>query len=129
MSNPMVILFVESQSRSREFYQKLLQVEPSMDVDGMTMFTIDETFTFGLMPEANISKILGKEVPNPSEGNGIPRCELYLFVQDPDAYMQRLIRAGGTRISELQERPWGDKVAYGADSDGHIVALAMNKKA
>ncbi|MCK5152277.1 MAG: hypothetical protein KAQ65_10560 [Candidatus Thorarchaeota archaeon] len=124
MSDPMFILFVESQERSREFYKSVLQSEPTLDVEGMTMFEIAGKISMGLMPETNISKILGTEVPNPSQGNGIPRCEIYLFVDNPDARLQDIEAAGGTRISKMSERSWGDSVAYGMDPDGHIIALA-----
>ncbi len=127
MAAPMFILFVESQERSREFYRSVLQLEPSMDVDGMTMFNITDSFSIGLMPELNISRILGSEVPNPSQGNGIPRCEVYLFVDDPNERLEILVSAGGKRISEVTERSWGDDVAYGLDPDGHVIALAKLK--
>ena len=129
MPNPMFILFVESQERSREFYRSVLQLEPSMDVDGMTMFNITDSFSIGLMPELNISRILGSEIPNPSEGNGIPRCELYLFVDNPNERLEILVSAGGKRISEMTARSWGDDVAYGLDPDGHVIALAKLKEA
>ncbi len=128
MAAPMFILFVESQERSREFYRSVLQLEPSIDVDGMTMFNITDSFSIGLMPELNISRILGSEVPNPSQGNGIPRCELYLFVDDPNERLEILVSDGGKRISEMTERSWGDDVAYGLDPDGHVIALAKSMK-
>ncbi|MDF1541189.1 MAG: hypothetical protein P1Q69_19985 [Candidatus Thorarchaeota archaeon] len=128
MANPMFILFVESQKRSREFYKSVLQSEPTLDVEGMTMFDIAEKISLGLMPEPNISSILGSGVPNPSQGNGIPRCEVYLFVENPDARLQDVMDAGGTIISNMSERSWGDSVAYGMDPDGHIIALAKQKE-
>ncbi|MHA1569479.1 MAG: VOC family protein, partial [Alphaproteobacteria bacterium] len=62
--------------------------------------------------------------PPASTGNGIPRCELYLFVENPTKSHEALVAAGGTAISEAQKRPWGDLVAYGADPDGHVLAFA-----
>ncbi len=126
MPNPMFILFVESQERSREFYKSVLQSEPTLDVEGMTMFDIAEKISLGLMPEPNISSILGSGAPNPSQGNGIPRCEIYLFVEDPDAHLQDIEDSGGRMISMMSERSWGDYVAYGMDPDGHIIALAKS---
>ena len=129
MPDPMFILFVESQERSRDFYRAVLQQEPSIDVDGMTMFDFSDSFSIGLMPEVNMSRILGAEVPNPSQGNGIPRCEVYLFVDNPNERLEILVSDGGRKISEMVERSWGDEVAYGLDPDGHVVALAKSKKA
>jgi predicted enzyme related to lactoylglutathione lyase len=90
------------------------------------MFSIAGKFSIGLMPEENIHKILGDHVPHPSQGNGIPRCELYLFVESPDSRLMDVADAGGSVISEMSERSWGDSVAYGMDPDGHIIALAKS---
>ncbi len=123
----MIIFFVESQERSREFYRTFLQKEPSVDVEGMTMFEIDNSFVLGLMPETGIAKILGESVPHPSRGNGIPRCELYLFVKNLERAIERLVQAGGRLVSNVVERDWGDRVAYGTDLDRHVIALAQKK--
>ena len=118
------ILYVADQKRSREFYKHLLKLNPSLDEPGMTEFTLADGSSFGLMPEKNIASILGDGVPHPASGNGIPRCELYLRVENPKVHLSRALSAGARLLSPLEPRGWGDEAAYLADPDGHIIALA-----
>ncbi|MRR09487.1 glyoxalase [bacterium] len=123
MTQPLFVLYVADQARSREFYRKVLALEPALDVPGMTEFDLGGC-TLGLMPEKGIAKILGHAVPDPASGGGIPRCELYLTVAAPQAYCDRALAAGAKLVSPLSQRGWGDHVVYLADPDGHIVAFA-----
>ena len=53
-----------------------------------------------------------------------PRHELFVYVDDVDATVERL-RAEGIRVlREAAEMPWGERVAYVADPDGNVVSLA-----
>ncbi len=38
--------------------------------------------------------------------------------------MERVRAAGGREVSPLASRPWGDRAAYFADPDGHVLAVA-----
>lgn len=118
------ILYVADQKRSREFYQHLLKLNPSLDEPGMTEFTIPGKGKIGLMPEKGIARILGESAPHPAGGRGIPRCEIYLRVDNPKLYINRALSAGARLLSPLQPRGWGDEAAYLADPDGHVIALA-----
>jgi predicted enzyme related to lactoylglutathione lyase len=121
------ILYVSDQSKSTDFYTNLFQISPGLDVPGMTEFKINEFTKLGLMPETGISKIICPRMPNPKEGNGIPRCELYLTVKNSLEYLNRGIEFGGIMVSKLEDRDWGDKVGYLADIDGHIIAFAEKR--
>lgn len=118
------ILYVANQEKSKIFYSMVLDKKPSLDVPGMTEFLLDEKTKLGLMPESGINKILLGKTPNPSGGNGIPRCELYIKSDNLNIYYKNAINAGAKIISETTPRDWGDKVAYVADPDGHIIAFA-----
>ncbi|MEO8230873.1 MAG: hypothetical protein ABI638_01230 [Ignavibacteriota bacterium] len=118
------ILYVANQEKSKNFYKQLLQIEPGLDVPGITEFDLNNSTKLGLMPEDGIAKILSDKTRNPNTGNGIPRCELYLKVKNADEYLQRGINLGGKKISKLQLRDWGDNVGYISDLDGHIIAFA-----
>ncbi len=124
MTTAEFILYVRDQEKSREFYEKLFQCEPCLHVPGMTEFRLFENVKLGLMPESGIAKIIDGKMPAPEKGNGIPRCELYLKVQNAQKYIERGVAAGGKEISEFQERDWGDKAGYIADLDGHVLAFA-----
>jgi uncharacterized glyoxalase superfamily protein PhnB len=118
------IFYVSNQEKSKVFYEEVLGYQPQLDVPGMTEFLLSDNVTLGLMPEEGIMRVLDNKIPNPALAKGIPRSELYLFVDEPEEYYERLIATGGTGISKLELRNWGDYVAYGSDLDGNILAFA-----
>lgn len=118
------ILYVSDQARSRVFYEKVLGQSPSLDVPGMTEFDLGGRCKLGLMPENGIAKIVTPAMRHPKEGAGIPRCELYLVVEQAKAYCDRAILAGAVEVSPLMPRDWGDTAGYFADLDGHVIAFA-----
>lgn len=123
-----IILYVADQQKSRDFYSIILNKKPSLDVPGMTEFTLTESLKLGLMPENGIAKILSDKTPHPSSGNGIPRCELYILIDNLEETYNQAVKAGAKEISSIQDRDWGDRVGYLADFDGHIIAFAKRLK-
>ncbi|MBI9033981.1 MAG: lactoylglutathione lyase [Bacteroidales bacterium] len=121
----LIILYCRDQQISRDFYSIVLDQCAVLDVPGMTEFQLTETVKLGLMPESGIKKILEDKTPDPASGNGIPRCELYMYTEHPEEVIERALRAGAKLISEIQPRNWGDSVGYLADPDGHVVAVAV----
>lgn len=119
-----IILYVTNQELSADFYAAVLHQSPTLHVPGMTEFAVTESVKLGLMPNAGIAKILGNKTPNPETGTGIPRCELYLMVQNLEEEFNNALLAGAKLISAIAERNWGDRVGYLADPDGHVIALA-----
>lgn len=118
------ILYVSNQEKSTKFYETILRQNPSLDVPGMTEFTINEFVKIGLMPNEGIAKIITPILPHPTSGNGIPRCELYLQVENLETIFEEAKRAGAIEISPIALRDWGDTVGYVADFDGHVIAFA-----
>ncbi len=121
------ILYVGNQPKSSAFYRNALDQEPTLDVDGMTEFTLNDGAVLGLMPEAGISRLLGEIIKDPKDGHDIPRAELYLLVDEPQSYYERALANGARALSPLQKRDWGDWVAYCEDLDGHILAFAKRE--
>lgn len=120
-----IILYVQDQEQSAIFYEKLLRQKPSLHVPGMTEFTLNDFCKLGLMPNTGISKIISPILPQPETGIGIPRCELYLKVNDVHAAFEHALNCGAQLISPVQERNWGDTACYFADADGHVIAFAQ----
>ncbi len=120
----MIILFVSDQKRSKHFYRAILSMDATLDVPGMTEFSLSPETSLGLMPGENIVKILENSVPDPKEAHGVPRCELYLFVANPSESLRFLENNGGKIVSRVALRSWGDIVGYGLDPDGHLIAFA-----
>lgn len=118
------ILYVADQNISKEFYKNLFQSDPVLDVPGMTEFQLADNCKLGLMPNAGIAKIITPALPHPDKANGIPRCELYLYVDKIDE-LWNTINASSTKVVDpLAARDWGDKVFYIADPDAHVIAFA-----
>ncbi|ESU18511.1 lactoylglutathione lyase-like lyase [Flavobacterium cauense R2A-7] len=118
------ILYVANQEVSSRFYEVLFKTKPTLEVPGMTEFTISESLKIGLMPNNGIAKIITPTTVHPEKGNGIPRCELYFYVENIELEYQNALQAGAKIISGIEDRNWGDRVCYFADSDGHIIAFA-----
>ncbi len=118
------VLYVADQEKSKYFYEQLLGINPCLDVPGMTEFELTATTKLGIMPENGIARILSPKMPHPKNGNGIPRCEVYLKVEKAEEFIKKGIELGGKMISELEHRDWGDKVGYISDPDGHVIAFA-----
>ncbi len=118
------ILYVNDQQASTEFYTKLFRQKPDLFVLGMSEFRMAENFKLGLMPNKGIAKILSDNMPHPGQGNGIPRCELYLYVDNIAFEFENAMNIGAKLVSGIEDRDWGDKACYFADIDGHIIAFA-----
>jgi len=119
-----IILYVKDQKRSARFYGAVLNCEPTLDVPGMTEFQINVGCVLGLMPEAGIRRLLGKNLPDPARAYGVPRAEVYLRVSDARQYFIRALEMGAKELSGLEKRDWGDVAGYCLDPDGHVLAFA-----
>lgn len=118
------ILYVSDQNAAAGFWRRVLGVEPSLHVPGMTEFALGPDAVLGLMPSAGIRRLLGDAIPDPERTAGVPRAEIYLIVDDPAAYHARALAAGARELSALSMRNWGQVVAYSLDADGHVIAFA-----
>jgi len=119
-----IILYVSSQEKSKQFYSEILKQSPSLDVPGMTEFTLANNLKLGLMPNDGIAKIVTPVLPDPTSGNGIPRCELYLLVDNLEEIFELAVQLGAKKVSDISVRDWGDRVGYMSDFDGHVIAFA-----
>jgi catechol 2,3-dioxygenase-like lactoylglutathione lyase family enzyme len=118
------IIYVASQQRSTDFYTMLLATQPTLQVPGMTEFELSPTLKLGIMPEQGIAKIIAEKTQHPANGNGIPRCEIYLLLDDLQPYYDRAKELGAVLVSDTAHRDWGHKACYFSDPDGHILAFA-----
>jgi catechol 2,3-dioxygenase-like lactoylglutathione lyase family enzyme len=119
-----IVLYVGDQRRSTDFYKNVLEIEPSLDVPGMTEFELLNGTIIGLMPEEGIKRLLGEKIEIPRKADNAPRAELYLIADDPQKYFEKALLYGGRELSRLQPRDWGDETAYCSDPDGYIIAFA-----
>ncbi|MCC6815858.1 MAG: lactoylglutathione lyase [Saprospiraceae bacterium] len=123
-----IILFVNDQDTSYQFYKKVFRKEADLNVPGMTEFNLSDNCKVGLMSTRNIEKILEARSPHPDKGNGVPRCELYFYVDNIQVEFDNAKKIGAKLLSPIKERDWGDKACYFSDPDGHIIAFAEKIK-
>lgn len=114
-----IMLYVADQNKSQEFYKIILQKKPDHDVPGMTDFVLGDNLKLELMPENGIAKILLNKTPLPNAGNGIPRCKLYLLVDNINESFELAKKLGAKEISKIKERDWGDSVGNVSDFGGN----------
>lgn len=119
-----IILYVKDQALSADFYAFVLDMQPSLNVPGMTEFKLSETCVLGLMPEDGIKRLLGSNLPDPATAGGVPRAEVYMIIKDARSYHARALQKGAIELSGLALRNWGQVVAYSLDRDGHVLAFA-----
>lgn len=116
-----MILYVRDQAKSSAFYRQALGLTPTLEVEGMTEFNLNDGMVLGLMPETGVKRLLGDAINDLALG---ARAELYLLVEEPQIYFQRALDAGAKTLNPLAVRDWGDTVAYCEDLDGYILAFA-----
>jgi uncharacterized protein len=118
------ILYVADQRAAAAFWAAALDADPTLDVPGMTEFPLGAGCVLGLMPAAGIRRLLGGALPDPASAAGVPRAELYLRVDDPEACHRRALAHGARELSPVEPRGWGDRAGYVLDPDGHVLAFA-----
>jgi uncharacterized protein len=123
LTRTQLILYVENQERSKDFYTRVLGSEPLLHVPGMTEFQLQEGCVLGLMPESGIKRLLDR-LPDPALARGIPRSELYLRRTDARLLLERALANGASELSSFALRDWGEQVGYCLDPDGHVLAFA-----
>jgi uncharacterized protein len=116
------ILYVSDQAASTLFYSAVLGAGPTLDVPGMTEFTIEAGCILGLMPRDGAARLFGPKVQLSSAGAS--GGEVYLLVEGPLEYHRRAIAAGAVEVSALGAREWGHEAAYSLDPDGYVLAFA-----
>lgn len=127
MKTACFIFYVRDQELAARFYQAALAARPRLHVPGMTEFELPGGAVLGLMPEAGIRRLLGPALPDPSGAAGAPRAELYLVVDEPEAYMRQARSAGARMLSPVLARDWGHEAGYVLDPDGHVLAFARDR--
>jgi len=116
------IFYVSDQKKSASYYQEIFGAEPILDVPGITEFRLHEGSVLAVMPVESAKRLIGAELfPSISD---VPKAELYLIVDDPEAHHARALGRGAREVSPMQLRDWGHRAAYSVDPDGHVLAFA-----
>jgi predicted enzyme related to lactoylglutathione lyase len=114
----LLILAVADLERAVTFYRAALGLTPSV---GSPAY-VEMAEGIGLYQRDGFARNIGE---SPAAVVGISGTELYFRVADVDTASRRITAAGGRLLSPASSRPWGEIVAYHADPDGNVIAIAQ----
>jgi predicted enzyme related to lactoylglutathione lyase len=121
----LVIIAVDDRARSVAFYQLAFGWPLAVDAPTYAELALPAGMRLGIYDRQGFGKNIG-EVPRPA--HGVTGTELYLHVDDLDAANARVLRAGARVLDPARPRDWGETVAYFADPDGNVIALARHDR-
>lgn len=118
-----LILAVDDLARAVAFYRRAFGFVPTVEAPVYVELATGEGATaLGLYAREGYARNVGE---TPGRVSGVSPTELYFRVPDLDATVARLREAGARALSPAADRPWGERVAYFADPDGNVVAVAQ----
>lgn len=119
----LTILAVDDVARSAAFYEAVLGWPRSADVPVYVEFSGADGTRIGVYQRAGFGVNIG-QIPGEVPAGDVRPVEIYLHTDDLDGASARIAAAGGRLLSARAPRPWGEEVAYFADPDGNVVAIA-----
>jgi len=117
-----VTLFVRDPQRSKEFYNRVFELEPVFEDDKSVAFKLDNLFLNLLKRGVATNELLGP-VPEAEPGASF---ELTIWVDDADAACAELEKRTVTIVNGPADRPWGMRSAAFLDPDGYVWEVAAN---
>ena len=121
----LTILYVADLGKAVELFDTAFGFDKSVSVPEYVEYRVNAGACIGLMPQGNTKHFLGAQRGAKMPVDGCPRGEVYLLVNDLDAAVERLLRAGAECTSPLADRDWGDRAAYFLIPDGYVIAVAQ----
>jgi len=111
-----ITLFVEDPQRSKEFYDRVFQVDAVFEDENSVAFNFDNLFLNLLKRGSAVNELLGP-VPVAEPGASF---ELTIWVEDADTVSAELAQRGVSVIGGPLDRPWGMRSAAFLDPDGYV---------
>lgn len=121
----LTILAVSDLERAKEFYGKAFGWPLHVEVPVYAEFELPGGAGLGLYQRESFGGNTG-QVPSEVAAGGISGTELYLRTEDLPGAVERLLAAGARVLAEAEPKLWGDVVAYFADPEGNVLAVASN---
>ena len=118
-----VVLVVESLDASLTFYTGTLGLELGHRSGAYAQLATGAT-RLALYERGAMARTLGRPLQPPDPD--APGFEIGFKVADVDEAYVRLVGLGARPVAEPETRPWGQRTAYVADPDGHLVELAQD---
>lgn len=120
-----LILAVDDLGRAVAFYRRAFGFVPTVEAPVYVELATGDgpgATALGLYFREGYARNVGE---TPGRVAGVSPTELYFRVPDLDATVARLRDAGARELSAAADRPWGERVAYFADPDANVVAVAQ----
>lgn len=121
----LTVLAVDDAHRAAAFYEAAFGWLRTVSVPPYVELTLPGGHRLGLYQRVGFAAQTGV-LPVATPLGGVSPAELYLHVDDLPAACTRLAAAGARQLSPATLRGWGETVAYYADPDGHVVAVAAS---
>lgn len=115
------ILFVESVTRSIEFYEQIFGLRRKMIHESGDYGELDTGTTTLAFSSRTLMTELGKSpgIPDPSS----PVFEIAFETQDVAAALEKARSVGAKVLQEVREEAWGQTTAYVVDESGYLVEI------
>ena len=117
-----ITLFIEDPQRSKEFYERVFEVEAIYEDDDAVAFKFEHTIVNLLKAPAARSLIEPAAVATPGAGASF---QLTISVDDADAACPELAHRGVELLNGPVDREWGMRTAAFTDPDGHVWEIAQ----
>lgn len=124
----LTVLAVTDLATCADFYRQVLGCAPAVQTPVYVEFTPPGGARIGLYERVAFGRNTA-QTPQPIAPGQLSPVELYFHVEARDGALedacQRLQRAGARLLSPPQPRAWGDRAAYFADPEGHVLVMAQ----
>ena len=118
------ILFVEDFDRAVGFYVDKVGLPVRHRAEGYVEFAVEGS-KFALLARRRVSALVG-ETHAGIRPRGAHEGEVAFLVEDVDRVYRELAARGVPFVCAPQNRPWGQRIAYFDDPDGHLIEIATN---
>jgi lactoylglutathione lyase len=117
------VVYVRDVPAALRFYADLLGFEeqyrfPPDDGTAVYVGLTNDGHDLGVVHESSPQQLIGRSIGED------PRFELFVYVEDVDATVERLRGADVAVLREPEDMPWGERLAFVADPEGNPVTLA-----
>jgi len=120
------ILAVTDLPTAADFYSKAFGWTRLVDEETYVEFALPGGHRLGLYSREGFAVNTGRRPQRPIRG-ATTATELYFYVADLAGTIEHVISCGADLLAGAEPRAWGEEVAYLADPEGNVLALAKPK--
>ena len=120
----LVIFAVQNVVRAARFYGEAFGWQPSVETPPYVELALPGGMRLGLYARERYTSNFGGIVAPVPARDTVSASELYIYATDLEQAMRAALKAGARLLAPLRRRDWGDEVAYFADLDANVLALA-----